>query len=108
MNRQPFERPPRHWQPRLSPSWIRFWKPLTKRRQLKTQRLGLAVLGYLGLVFHAYWCRPQFAPAPNAVVPFVLGLLVIGLIQHLILRRARRLDEDAAGPPSDRIVERRQ
>jgi len=39
MNRQPFEKPPRWWSPKLSPRWIRFWRPWRKRMQLKKQRL---------------------------------------------------------------------
>ena len=39
MNRQPFEKPPRWWSPKLSPWWIRAWRPLRKRAQLKKQRL---------------------------------------------------------------------
>ena len=39
MNRQPFETPPRWWSPKLSPWWIRFWRPWRKRMQRKEQRL---------------------------------------------------------------------
>ena len=39
MNRQPFEKPPRWWGPKLSPAWIRFWRPWRRRVQLKKQRL---------------------------------------------------------------------
>jgi 1-acyl-sn-glycerol-3-phosphate acyltransferase len=39
MNRQPFEKPPRWWGPKLSPAWIRFWKPFLRRTQLKKHRL---------------------------------------------------------------------
>lgn len=39
MNRQPFEKPPRWWSPKLSPWWVRFWRPLRMRQQLKKQRL---------------------------------------------------------------------
>ncbi|NQT17762.1 MAG: 1-acyl-sn-glycerol-3-phosphate acyltransferase [Planctomycetes bacterium] len=39
MNRQPFEKPPRWWSPKLSPRWVRFWRPLRMRKQLNKQRL---------------------------------------------------------------------
>ena len=39
MNRQPYERPPRWWGPRMSPGWIRFWRPFRRRTQLKKHRL---------------------------------------------------------------------
>ena len=39
MNRQPVEKPPKWWSPRLSPGWIRFWRPLRRREQLRRQRL---------------------------------------------------------------------
>lgn len=39
MNRQPFEKPPRWWSPKLSPWWVRFWRPVRMRKQLKGQRL---------------------------------------------------------------------
>ncbi len=39
MNRQPFETPPCWWSPKLSPGWIRFWRPFRRRAQLKEQRL---------------------------------------------------------------------
>lgn len=39
MNRQPFQTPPRWWSPLLSPFWMRLWKPLRLRRQLRVQRL---------------------------------------------------------------------
>src|SRR5574340_502447 len=39
MNRQPFQKPPRWWAPRLSKGWIRFWRPWRKRLQVKKHRL---------------------------------------------------------------------
>lgn len=39
MNRQPFEKPPRWWPPKISPFWIRFWRPMRVRHQLREQRL---------------------------------------------------------------------
>ena len=39
MNRQPYEKPPRWWGPKMSPGWIRFWRPFRKRTQLKKHRL---------------------------------------------------------------------
>ena len=34
MNQQPFQTPPRWWAPSLSPRWVRFWRPLRRRRAL--------------------------------------------------------------------------
>jgi 1-acyl-sn-glycerol-3-phosphate acyltransferase len=39
MNRQPFQTPPRWWAPKLSPGWIRLWRPFCRRMRLKQQRL---------------------------------------------------------------------
>ena len=39
MNRQPYEKPPRWWGPKMSPGWIRFWRPFRKRTQWKKHRL---------------------------------------------------------------------
>lgn len=39
MNRQPFQTPPCWWSPKLSPRWIRLWRPLRRRLQLREQRL---------------------------------------------------------------------
>jgi hypothetical protein len=39
VNRQPFEKPPRWWSPKLSPWWVRFWRPSRMRKQLNEQRL---------------------------------------------------------------------
>ena len=39
MNRQPFEKPPRWWSPKLSRRWIRFWRPFRIREQKKNHRL---------------------------------------------------------------------
>jgi 1-acyl-sn-glycerol-3-phosphate acyltransferase len=39
MNRETIRKPPRHWAPRLSPWWIRMWRPLTKHAQLAKERL---------------------------------------------------------------------
>lgn len=39
MNRQPYQKPPRWWAPRLSPRWIRVWRPLTTREQHKKHHL---------------------------------------------------------------------
>src|SRR3712207_242550 len=40
MNRQPYQTPPRWWSPRLSPRWMRFWRPL--RRHHGFLKHGLA------------------------------------------------------------------
>ena len=39
MNRQPYEKPPKWWGPKLSSGWIRFWGPFRRRNQLKKHRL---------------------------------------------------------------------
>ena len=39
MNREPFQIPPRWWSPKLSPLWIRIWRPLRRYLQLHEQRL---------------------------------------------------------------------
>ena len=39
MDRTRFEKPPRWWGPRLSPFWVRFWRPLRRRFQLRVQRI---------------------------------------------------------------------
>jgi len=63
----------------------------------------LSLTGYLWLVVDAYWYRPQYVPKPGAILPFELGLGIMGLMMHFILRRARPLEstEAAAGMPRD-------
>ena len=39
MNRYVQQIPPRSWGPRLSPFWIRLWRPFRKRNQFHEQRL---------------------------------------------------------------------
>ncbi len=39
MNRQPFEKPPRWWPPKLSRRWVRFWRFFRHREQHKKHRL---------------------------------------------------------------------
>jgi hypothetical protein len=39
MNRAPYQKPPRWWSPKLSPAWIRFWRPFRTRRRVRQQRL---------------------------------------------------------------------
>jgi len=39
MNRQPFETPPRTWQPRIKPWLVRLWRPLINRNLSKNQRI---------------------------------------------------------------------
>ena len=68
---------------------------------------GLSVAAYVGLALDAYWYRPHLATTAHDAVPFVLGLGVIGLIQHLIFRHIRRGDEPAAGLPLHRPDARR-
>ncbi len=52
---------------------------------------GLCMAGYLWTVLDALWRRPHLAPAPKALLPFVLSLGIMGLILHLLLRRMRQL-----------------
>ena len=47
MNRQPFEKPPRWWGPKMSPGWIRLWRPFRKRTQFKKHRLMEVEVGGL-------------------------------------------------------------
>ena len=39
MNRQPYQKPPRWWSPKLKRTWVHLWRPLRLRRQRKNQRL---------------------------------------------------------------------
>jgi 1-acyl-sn-glycerol-3-phosphate acyltransferase len=39
MNPQPYQRPPRWWPPKLSPFWVRVFRPLRKRVLSKDQRI---------------------------------------------------------------------
>lgn len=39
MNRYVQQIPPRWWGPKLSPAWVRFWRPWRRRQQLRTQQL---------------------------------------------------------------------
>lgn len=39
MNRQPFEKPPQWWSPKLSPTWVQFWRRFRYREQQKKHRL---------------------------------------------------------------------
>jgi hypothetical protein len=88
MNRQPFEKPPQWWSPKPSPWWIRLWRPLRKRNQIKVQRiLQIAVRGVehvrqaiadnLGLLVtpnHASHadCFATYAAADAVGIPFYI------------------------------------
>ncbi len=39
MNRQPFETPPKFWEPRMKPWLVRLWRPLINRDLAKNQRI---------------------------------------------------------------------
>ena len=39
MNRYAQQKPPKWWAPKLSPFWLRIWRPLRKRRQYHEQKL---------------------------------------------------------------------
>ena len=56
----------------------------------------LCMSGYVWLVIEAHWHRPQLAPAPKAILPFLMSLVIMGLIVHFILRRIRRLSSSQA------------
>ena len=46
MFRNPVQTPPKWWSPKLSPFWVRLWRPLRRIRQRKVQRLNeVRVLG---------------------------------------------------------------
>ena len=53
---------------------------------------GLSIAGYIGLVLDAHWHRPHLAAPLRAVLPFLVSLVVTGLIAHLVLRRIDRLE----------------
>jgi serine/threonine-protein kinase len=50
---------------------------------------GLSLAGYLLHVVHTAIARPRLAPTLLEATPFVLTLIVIGLIQYFALRRSR-------------------
>ncbi len=52
---------------------------------------GLCMSGYVWLVVEAHWHRPHLAPPPQALPPFLMSLVIMGLIVHFTLRRIRRL-----------------
>jgi len=39
MNRTQYQKPPGWWSPKLSPAWLRFWRPFRKRYRLRKHRL---------------------------------------------------------------------
>ncbi len=49
----------------------------------------LCLLSYAGLLAEAAWRRPHLAPGRPAAIIFALSLAVLGLTQHLLLRRLR-------------------
>lgn len=47
MNKQPYQTPPRRWSPRLSPRWMRFWRPYRQRIARNEHKLeDVKVLGH--------------------------------------------------------------
>jgi hypothetical protein len=50
---------------------------------------GLCLLSYLGLVAEAAWRRPELVPDRAAATIFALSVGILGLIQHILLRRVR-------------------
>jgi hypothetical protein len=57
---------------------------------------ALSVAGYLLHVVAAVAARPEDVPTPLEATPFVLSLVVIGVIQYFALRRSRASYELAA------------
>jgi len=39
MNRQPYQKPPQWWSPKLSSSWVKFWHPFRRRERINKHRL---------------------------------------------------------------------
>jgi serine/threonine-protein kinase len=71
------------------------------------ERIGLiwfvtatCMAAYLFLVADAYWHRPQLAPPPKALLPFLLGLMTMGLIGHFLLGRLRKLSSHESQRPA--------
>ena len=50
---------------------------------------GLCMSSYLVVVIDAQLYRPEHASPPYAVAYFLIGLAIMGLIMHLMLRRVR-------------------
>ncbi len=50
---------------------------------------ALSVASYLGLVADAAWRRPGMEVTPDAAMIFSVCLVLLGVIQHLLLRRIR-------------------
>lgn len=48
---------------------------------------GLCLASYVGLLAEAYWQRPHFMVSEKEWLLFALSLVIVGLIQHLLLRR---------------------
>ena len=39
MNRQPYQKPPQWWSPKLSSRWVKFWHPFRRRERINKHRL---------------------------------------------------------------------
>ena len=39
MNRQPYQKPPQWWSPKLSSTWVKFWHPFRRRERINKHRL---------------------------------------------------------------------
>lgn len=74
MFRNPIQKPPRWWSPKISPFWIRFWRPFRLRRQRRL--LGLEKIEVRGLEHlrraiddgHAVMVTPNHPAPPDPYV----------------------------------------
>jgi hypothetical protein len=53
---------------------------------------ALCVVGYLTQVLQAWLVRPALLPGWRQAVPFVLSLVVIGIVQYFALRRSQAVE----------------
>ncbi len=51
----------------------------------------LCMAAYLALVADAFWHRPHLMPPTKGMLPFLLGIMTMGLIGHFLLGRLRKL-----------------
>jgi 1-acyl-sn-glycerol-3-phosphate acyltransferase len=65
MNRYAQQIPPRWWGPKLSPFWVRFWRPLRKRSQYREQKLMKVEFRQLEHLKEAVACDQGVLITPN-------------------------------------------
>ena len=63
---------------------------------------GLCLSAYLLLVAEAYWRRPHLLPPAKGVLPFLLGLMTMGLIGGILLGRIRKLSSSESSSETQR------